>query len=123
LAPNGVLKLDPFSLEEIIGEANRNEIFLHVMLKDAKNHMITESNYFFSKPKDVKLVKPNVRVKKISPTEIEVSTDVLAKDVYLIGNTHFSDNFFDLLPHTSKKIILSKPLEQIRVMTLWDTMN
>ncbi len=123
LGPNGVLKLDPFSLEEIIGDADRNEIFLHVMLKDAKNHVITERNYFFSKPKDLKLVKPNVRIKNISPTEIEVSTDALAKDVYLMGDTHFSDNFFDLLPHTSKKIMLSKPLEQIQVMTLWDTMH
>jgi beta-mannosidase len=122
LESNGVLKFDSFSLEEIIGDADRNEIFLHLMLKDKEN-IIAESNYFFSKPKDLKLTKPNIQIKKISASEIEISTDVLAKDVYLIGDVHFSDNFFDLLPGTSKRIKLSKPLEKIEVMSLWDTMN
>lgn len=81
----------------------------------------SEKLFFFKRPKDLQLSKPNIRIKKISQTEIEISTDVLAKDVYLIGDTHFSDNFFDLLPNTSKKIILSKPLEKVEVMSLWDT--
>jgi beta-mannosidase len=79
--------------------------------------------FFFNKPKDLKLSKPNIKIRKISPTEIEISTDVLAKDIYLIGDTHFSDNFFDLLPGTSKRITLSKPLENVKVMSLWDVMK
>ncbi|WP_294225514.1 glycoside hydrolase family 2 protein [uncultured Chryseobacterium sp.] len=82
-----------------------------------------EKLFYFGKPKDLKLSKPTFQIKKVSATEIEISTDVLAKDVYLMGDTHFSDNFFDLLPNTSKKIILSKPVEKIEVMSLWDTMN
>lgn len=124
LRSNGVVKFDFFLLEEIIGDADRNEIFLHVMLRDGKNEkVIAETNYFFGKPKDLKLTKPNIQIKKISATEIEISTDVLAKDVYLIGDTHFSDNFFDLLPKASRRIKLMKPLEKIGVMSLWDTMN
>lgn len=92
-----------------------------VVLKITSNDSKIEKLFFFSRPKDIKLTKPNITIKKISPTEIEVSTDVLAKDVYLIGNTHFSDNFFDLLPKTSKKITLSKPLNNVEVMSLWDT--
>lgn len=123
LEANSILKF-PFSLEEIIGDADRNEVFLHIMLKDEKNEkVIAETNYFFAKPKDLKLPKPNIQIKKISATEIEISTDVLAKDVYLIGDAHFSDNFFDLLPETSRRITLSKTLEKIEVMTLWNTMN
>jgi beta-mannosidase len=82
-----------------------------------------EKLFFFNKPKDVKLSKPEIKIRKISPTEIEISTDVLAKDVYLIGDTHFSDNFFDLLPGTSKRITLSKPLDKVEVMSLWDVME
>lgn len=82
-----------------------------------------EKLFYFVKPKNLKLTKPNIQIKKISSTEIEISTDVLAKDIYLIGDVHFSDNFFDLLPKTSKKIKLSKPLEKIEIMSLWDTMN
>ncbi len=82
-----------------------------------------EKLFFLVKPKDLKLSKPNLTIKKISPTEIEVSTDVLAKDVYLIGDTHFSDNFFDLLPNTSKRITLSKSFDKVEVISLVDTMK
>jgi beta-mannosidase len=82
-----------------------------------------EKLYFFNKPKDLKLLQPEIKIRKISPTEIEISTDVLAKDIYLIGDTHFSDNFFDLLPGTSKRIILSMPSENIEVMSLWDVIK
>lgn len=97
--------------------------FLNVILRGKDEKIIAESNYFFAKPKDLKLPKPNLKIRKVSSTEIEISTDVLAKDVYLIGDTHFSDNFFDLLPETSRRITLSKPIESIKVMSLWDTMN
>lgn len=123
LQSNGILKLASFSLKEIVGDSDKNEIFLHLMVKGAKDKMIAESNYFFSKPKDLKLTKPNIRIKKFSATEIEISTDVLAKDVYLIGDANFSDNFFDLLPKVSRRIKISKPLEKIEIMSLWDTMN
>ncbi|WP_410494172.1 glycoside hydrolase family 2 protein [Chryseobacterium sp. CH21] len=82
-----------------------------------------EKLFFFNKPKDLKLSKPEIKIRKISSTEIEISTDILAKDIYLIGDIHFNDNFFDLLPGTSKKITLSKPLEKIEVMSLWDVMK
>ncbi|MGU3373984.1 beta-mannosidase [Chryseobacterium sp. M5A1_1a] len=85
--------------------------------------MKIEKLFFFRKPKDLKLLQPNIIIKKISPTEIEVSTNVLAKDVYLIGDTHFSDNFFDLLPNISKRIKLSKPLEKVEVMSLWEVLK
>lgn len=122
IEPNGILKF-PFSLEEIIGDSNKDEIFLAITVRDKNEKIFAQSNYFFVKPKDLKLSKPTIKIKKISETEIEVSTDVLAKDVYLIGDTHFSDNFFDLLPKTSKRIMLSKPLEKVEVMSLFDAMN
>ncbi|WPO83921.1 glycoside hydrolase family 2 protein [Chryseobacterium sp. JJR-5R] len=123
LNDNGIVKFDPFSLEEIIGSSDRNEVFLNIHMKDKNQKIIARSTHFFAKPKDLKLTKPNLKIRKISSTEIEISTDVLAKDVYLIGDVHFSDNFFDLLPKMSKRIILSKPLGKIEVMSLWDTMN
>ncbi|KPH12955.1 glycoside hydrolase family 2 protein [Chryseobacterium sp. ERMR1:04] len=119
----GIVKFEPIEIENLIPNSNRNEVFLKLILKDKSDKTIAQNHYFFSKPKDLKLTKPNIQIKKISSTEIEISTDVLAKDVYLIGDIHFSDNFFDLLPKTSKRITLSKPLEKVEVMSLWDTMN
>lgn len=126
--PNGktleeIVLFDPIEIQNLVPNSNKNEVFLKLTLKDTNGKVIAESNYFFAKPKDLKLTKPNLKIRKISATEIEISTDVLAKDVYLMGDTHFSDNFFDLLPKTSKRITLSKPLEKIEVMSLFDTMN
>ncbi|MFL9833248.1 beta-mannosidase [Chryseobacterium terrae] len=120
---NNILKFDALEINSLIEGSNKNEIYLNVIIRDNKDNIIAEKNHFFVKPKDLKLTKPNIKIKKISATEIEISTDVLAKDVYLMGDTHFSDNFFDLLPKTSRKIKLSKPLKNIELMTLWDTMN
>lgn len=120
---NGILKLASPKISFFISDLERDSSFLNLILVDKKGNKIAESNHFFTKPKDLKLTKPTIKIRKISPTEIEVYTDVLAKDVYLIGDAHFSDNFFDLLPKTSKRITLSKPLEKVEVMSLFDTMN
>ncbi|SIQ43753.1 beta-mannosidase [Chryseobacterium sp. RU37D] len=98
-----------------------SKVFLKISFNNNEHN--AEKLFYFNKPKDLKLPKPEIKIRKISPTEIEISTDILAKDIYLIGDTHFSDNFFDLLPKTSKKITLSKPLEKIEVISLFDTMN
>lgn len=119
---SGILKANT---SEKIVRINQSELapfdLSKAVLKITSNDSKIEKLFFFSRPKDIKLTKPNIIIKKISPTEIEVSTDVLAKDVYLIGDAHFSDNFFDLLPKTSKKITLSKSLNNVEVMSLWDT--
>ena len=126
--PNGkvldkIVKFDTVEIENLIPYLKKNELFLKLTLKDINEKVIAENLHFFAKPKDLKLPKPNIKIKKISETEIEVSTDVLAKDVYLMGDMHFSDNFFDLLPKSSKRIQLTKPLQKIDVMSLFDTMN
>ncbi len=119
----GIVKFEPSSITKLVGDADKNDLFLNIILRGKGKKVIAETNYFFGRPKDLKLTKPRIRIKKISATEIEISTDVLAKEVYLLGDTHFSDNFFDLLPNTNRRITLTKPLEKIEVMSLWDTMH
>lgn len=117
------MKFNSVEVKNLISESDKDKVFLQLTLKDKDGKIIAVNHHFFSKPKELKLVKPNIKIKRIGSDEIEVFTDVLAKDVYLIGDTRFSDNFFDLLPHTSKKIKLSKPSEKIEVMSLWDAMT
>jgi beta-mannosidase len=119
----GIVKFDPIKIDHLIPGFSKDEVFLKLILKDKSAKIIVENKFFLGKPKDLKLIKPTIKIRKISPTEIEISTDVLAKDVYLIGDIHFNDNFFDLLPKTSKRIKLSKPLEKVEVISLWDTAN
>ncbi|MCT3975619.1 glycoside hydrolase family 2 protein [Elizabethkingia anophelis] len=121
LNANSIVEYSPLKIADIVAKELQDQVVMHYTLKDEKNNVLAESNFYLVYPKDLKLTKPNLLVKKISATEIEVSTDVLAKDVYLIGDTHFSDNFFDLMPNTKKRINLSKPLEKMDIMSLWDT--
>ncbi|MGV2449507.1 UNVERIFIED_CONTAM: hypothetical protein POZ17_01710 [Ralstonia mannitolilytica] len=107
----------------IKSELGQFDLFATVLKISSEKDTKFEKLFFFSKPKDLKLLQPDIKIRKISPTEIEISTDTLAKDIYLIGDTHFSDNFFDLLPGTSKRITLSKPLEKVELMSLWDAMK
>ena len=83
-----------------------------------------ESVFFFEKPKDLKLQKPNIQINIIDELTIEISTDVLAKDVFLSSenNAFFDDNYFDLLPNKKRIIKLSKSAKEIKVMSLYDTL-
>ena len=82
----------------------------------------TKSNFYFVKPKDLKLLKPNIQIKKIDEVTLEVTSDVLAKNVFLSsGDAFFSDNYFDVLPNEKKMIsITGKLLEKIEVKSLFD---
>jgi beta-mannosidase len=82
-----------------------------------------KSNFFFVKPKDLKLQKPNIQLRNIDDVTIEISTDVLAKNVFLSSenDTFFEDNYFDLLPNEKRIIKLSKAAKEIKVKSLFDT--
>ena len=82
-------------------------------------------NHFFAKPKDLKLQKPHIEIKIINDFMIEISSDVLAKDVFLSSENQvfFEDNYFDLLPNEKRIIKLSKAVKNIKVKSLFDTMK
>ena len=81
--------------------------------------------FYFAKPKDLELTKPNIQIKKIDDLTYEVSSDVLAKNVYLSSEqeTFFNDNYFDILPNQKVEIKLSKSVQKIEVKSLFDTLN
>ncbi|UPT69480.1 MAG: hypothetical protein M0D53_09805 [Flavobacterium sp. JAD_PAG50586_2] len=81
--------------------------------------------HYFVKPKDLQLTKPNIQIKKIDALTYELSSDVLAKNVYLSSEqeTFFSDNYFDVLPNQKIEIKLSKPIQSIGVKSLFDTLQ
>jgi beta-mannosidase len=84
-----------------------------------------QSQYFFVKPKDLKLQKPNIEIKMINDFTVEISSDVLAKNVFLSSENEvfFEDNYFDLLPNEKRVIKLSKAMKEIKVKSLFDTMK
>ena len=86
---------------------------------------MTSTAFYFLKPKALALEKPTIAIKKIDDLTIEVTTDVLAKNVYFSteGNNHISDKYFDILPNQVYRINLSKPSKEIIIKSLFDNFN
>jgi beta-mannosidase len=86
---------------------------------------------YFAHPKDMKLPDTGITFDIIPEGEkitLSLTADVLAKNVFLdLGECHFSDNFFDILPGETVTVTLDTdiPIENIkdgiRIRTLRDT--
>jgi beta-mannosidase len=122
--------------KEIAIKENSSTAIYEILKKDLKSFNLQQivlkvkfkgiqSNYFFVKPKDLKLQIPNIQIKILNDFMIEISSDILAKDVFIYseGEVFFEDNYFDLLPKESRFIKLSKPVQNIKAKSLFDTMQ
>ncbi|MGL2965011.1 beta-mannosidase [Flavobacterium sp. XGLA_31] len=78
--------------------------------------------YYFVKPKELQLTKPNIQITKTDELTYEITSDVLAKNVFLsaVEDTFFSDNFFDVLPHQKVVVKVSNPVSKIAAKSLFD---
>jgi beta-mannosidase len=113
-------------LEILKSDLNRfslKDVFLSMQF--SSNNKNVKTQYYFVKPKELQLMKPNIKIKKVDANTIEITSNLLAKNVFLSSKeaAFFSDNFFDLLPNEKVKITLSKPSERIEVLSLFDTKN
>uniref|UniRef100_UPI0040492155 glycoside hydrolase family 2 protein n=1 Tax=Flavobacterium sp. TaxID=239 RepID=UPI0040492155 len=69
--------------------------------------------------------KPYIIIKQLDDLTLEISTDFIAKNVFLTSDNQvfYDDNFFDLLANEKKIIKLSKKAENIRWKTLFEVMK
>lgn len=98
---------------------------VYLLMKFNSNDKHWQSTYFFEKPKELKLTKPTIQITKIDDLTIEITSDILAKNVFLSSDNDafFSDNYFDVLPNQKVIVKLSKPLKTINVKSLFDTLK
>lgn len=102
-------------MSEWANETLRKECFLQFILKDKSEHQLAQNIHFFVPTKDLTLPQTDIdcKVKTLEGRcEVILTSSRLAKDVFIqipIQGAHFSDNFFDLLPNESRKIIITSP--------------
>jgi len=108
-------------------------VYLYCKLTQ-RNAVISENRLFFNTMKDCRLPVPNLKIyakDNANGFEITVSTDELARNVYLSTNQYdgfFTDNFFDLNPgqsmtiqfKTAEKITLEEFRKTLTVQSLVD---
>ena len=105
---------------------------LNAVLTDDLGVLLSENNYYFAKPKNLSLEKPEIviEIKKIkSGYNIAITSGVLAKGVRLSTaiDGFFEDNYFDLLPNKTQTIgfITTKELksDDLKIKSLYDVMR
>jgi beta-mannosidase len=120
---------------DILNVSNANNAVLHAELLNNENNSIILENLFYLSPyKELKLTNPGLTLtvnENIDEFELILKTKKLAKDVYLTADSenNFSDNYFDMLPNTEKKVTIKKSqlenlesfLEKLKVITLFDS--
>jgi beta-mannosidase len=106
-----------------IAKIDLKKALLKIKFNLDKKPISTE--FYFVKPKDLELEKPTISIKKLNDITLEITSDVLAKNVYLSTNknSHFSDNYFDILPNQVYRITMSRPSEYIKIKSLFDTFD
>lgn len=121
---NNSIKIHSIPVDEIADETMRRKCLLLLTLKDGKGDEIARETYFFERTKDLELPQTFVRHKihiADGSCEVTLSSPKLAKDVFIqipYQGARFSDNFFDILPGETRKIIITSP--EIRKETIPD---
>jgi len=132
---NEAAKVFSLSKSNLVSYPASVNVFVYAALVNkANNKLLTENTFFLAPYKTLNLPNPQLTYTVKENKEefiIELKTTYLAKDVYVSsGSTfNFSDNYFNMLPHTTKTVTIKKsPLEDIEsfkakltVRTLVDT--
>lgn len=98
------------SLENMLLNENKSNIFAMVELLNNNNEVFDESIHYFQKPNKLNLTKPSIEYSittfKNNQIVIDLKSNVLAKDVRLssIVKGRFSNNYFDLVPNKNYRI-------------------
>lgn len=122
------------ALQALLNGADSGKVIFYTkVVKD--NKVLTENVYYFAKARDMELPEPGIRTTittgEAGTIVVKVSTTKLARNIYLLldkdQDSHFSDNYFDLLPGREMTVTLSTSMsveqvkEQLKVISLRDT--
>ena len=103
------MRLLPF-FAEFLKTVAAEDVYVKLELRE-NDELVVERHCYLAYPKDLKLPKADVKYsvkEENGETIVELTTDVLAKDVQvyaLDGKGSFSDNFFDLGAGETKRIV------------------
>ncbi|MCO6161302.1 glycoside hydrolase family 2 protein [Flavobacterium sp. NRK F7] len=96
-----------------------------VQLQFVTKEKKVNTTFYWVKPKDLQLLKPGLKITKIDEVTYEITSNVVAKNVCLSSDekTHFSHNYFDVLPNEVYTIKVTQPVKTVSVKSLFDTLN
>lgn len=103
---------------ESIPKFDKNKCFLKISFENKESAF--SYLHYFGKPKDLILQKPKIKITYLRNNKIQLTTNTLAKNLYLESEgVFFDENFFDLLPNETKIINVSNKVENLK----WKCLN
>lgn len=112
---NSSVKVFGEALDAWVDETKRNTCFLLLALRDRNEREVARDVHYFVPTKELDLPQTAVRCKlKVADgsCEVTLSSPKLAKDLFVqipYQGARFTDNFFDLLPGETRKIVVTSP--------------
>lgn len=112
---NSSVKVFGEAVDAWVDETKRNTCFLLLALRDRNGREVARDVHYFVPTKELDLPQTAVRCKlKVADgsCEVTLSSPKLAKDVFVqipYQGARFTDNFFDLLPGETRKIVITSP--------------
>lgn len=113
---NSSVKVFGKDLDEWADEKLRKECYLLLSLKDKHGKEVARDVHYFAPTKELDLpqtmVKSKIKVVEDGVCEVTLSASKLAKDVFVqipYQGARFTDNFFDLLPGETHRIMITSP--------------
>ncbi len=120
LQSNAVTNAMELSNSEIPDTKFWKDCLIHSVFINSKGEK-TSTEYYFLSPKDLIFQKPNITYKFIDKNHLELSTNTLAKDVFIQGEgIEFEDNFIDLLPNEKRIIVFKGKKSLLKIKSLND---
>lgn len=112
---NSSVKVCGKAVDEWADEAKRKTCYLLLSLKDRQGREVARDVHYFVPTKDLDLPETAVKSRlKVADGSCEVTlfSTKLAKDLFVqvpYQGARFTDNFFDLLPGETRKIVIASP--------------
>ena len=133
IPPNQAKNHFTWQKKDLLDKIEAAEVLLHAELV-VNDSVVSENIQYFLPFKALDFPQPRVQydIREIDTNfEVLLKTDVLAKNVYLSCGSaqNFSDNFFDMLPQTEKKVTIPKGTfkdiasfrNELKIITLVDS--
>jgi beta-mannosidase len=109
-----------FDKSKLKGEINLSNLVLSATFNNVNFNI--NSLFYFVNPKDLLLQKPTFYFKYLNKNQIEISSDKLAKNVFLRTDNklyQFEENYFDLLPNEKKIIQITGKYTKSDFFKIW----
>ena len=110
VAENQNVNINIEGLADFLKTVAAEDVYVKLELRE-NDGLLSERHCYLAYPKDLNLPKADVKYsvkEENGETIVELTTDVLAKDVQVytvLGHGTFSDNFFDLDAGETKRIV------------------